>query len=70
MKREVMASLEGTTASTLWLHDLETFKAVWLDYKGQREEEMKGEGGEVAPTKKKRAIVVRKKAAATVAVKA
>jgi len=61
--------LESMTPASLWLQDLNTFKEAWATYKELREEEMKGEGGSATPVaKKKRAVVVRKKA--TVAVKA
>jgi hypothetical protein len=66
VKREAMADLERATPATMWLKDLEEFAIAWQSYKEVREEEMKGDGGLATPVpKKKRAVVVRKKATAT-----
>ena len=62
-KKAEMKVLETATPASMWLSDLEDFTEAWKLYKEVREEEMKGEGGDVAGAKKG------KKAAAKTTVK-
>jgi len=63
-KKAEMKVLETATPASMWLADLEDFTEAWNLYKGIREEEMKGEGGDVPGAKKSK-----KGAAAKTAIK-
>jgi hypothetical protein len=58
-KKAEMKVLETATPASMWLSDLEDFTEAWKLYKEVREEEMKGEGGDVPGAKKGKKTVAK-----------